>query len=51
VRDCGLCTQRCATEALEIDRETMKVGFDYENVLRASSVCGLSGRAMNVSFT
>lgn len=27
---CGLCTSVCATEALDIDRETMKVNFDYE---------------------
>jgi ferredoxin len=49
---CGLCTSVCATEALEIDRETMKVGFDYEKCVACElcvRVCPV--RAMNVSFT
>ena len=49
---CGLCTSVCATEALEIDRETMKVGFDYEKCVACElcvRVCPV--KAMNVSFT
>jgi L-aspartate semialdehyde sulfurtransferase ferredoxin len=49
---CGLCTSVCATEALEIDRETMRVGFDYEKCVACElcvRVCPV--RAMNVSFT
>ena len=49
---CGLCTSVCATEALEIDRETMKVGFDYEKCVACElcvRVCPV--RAMHVSFT
>jgi L-aspartate semialdehyde sulfurtransferase ferredoxin len=49
---CGLCTSVCATEALDIDRETMKVNFDYEKCVGCElcvRVCPV--KAMNVSFT
>jgi len=49
---CGLCTSVCASEALNIDRETMKVGFDYEKCVACElcvRVCPV--KAMNVSFT
>ncbi len=49
---CGLCTSVCASEALNIDRETMKVSFDYEKCVACElcvRVCPV--RAMNVSFT
>ena len=49
---CGLCTSVCATEALDMDRDTMKVGFDYEKCVACElcvRVCPV--KAMNVSFT
>jgi L-aspartate semialdehyde sulfurtransferase ferredoxin len=49
---CGLCTSVCATEALDIDRETMRVQFDYEKCVACElcvKVCPV--RAMNVYFT
>ncbi len=49
---CGLCTSVCATEALDMDRETMTVGFDYEKCVACElcvRVCPV--KAMNVSFT
>jgi L-aspartate semialdehyde sulfurtransferase ferredoxin len=49
---CGLCTSVCATEALEINRETMRVSFDYEKCVACElcvRVCPV--RAMHVSFT
>ncbi len=49
---CGLCTSVCASEALNIDRETMRVGFDYQKCVACElcvRVCPV--RAMNVSFT
>lgn len=35
---CGLCTSVCATEALDVDRETMQVHFDYEKCV-ACELC------------
>jgi ferredoxin len=49
---CGLCTSVCATQALDIDRETMRVGFDYEKCVACElcvKVCPV--KAMNVYFT
>ena len=49
---CGLCTSVCATEALDINRETMKVSFDYEKCVACElcvRVCPV--KAMHVSFT
>ena len=49
---CGLCTSVCASQALDIDRETMRVGFDYEKCVACElcvRVCPV--KAMNVSFT
>ena len=49
---CGLCTSVCATEALDIDRETMRVSFDYEKCVACElcvRVCPV--KAMHVSFT
>jgi L-aspartate semialdehyde sulfurtransferase ferredoxin len=49
---CGLCTSVCATEALDIDRETMRVNFDYEKCVACElcvRVCPV--KAMHVSFT
>ena len=49
---CGLCTSVCATQALDIDRETMKVRFDYERCAACElcvRVCPI--KAMRVSFT
>jgi len=49
---CGLCTSVCASEALDIDRETMRVSFDYEKCVACElcvRVCPV--RAMHVSFT
>ena len=49
---CGLCTSVCSSEALDIDRETMRVGFDYEKCVACElcvRVCPV--RAMHVSFT
>ena len=48
---CGVCTSVCAPEALHLDRETMKVVFDYESCVACElcvRVCPV--RAMNVSF-
>jgi ferredoxin len=49
---CGLCTSVCATEALDINRETMRVNFDYEKCVACElcvRVCPV--KAMHVSFT
>ncbi|MGD0486011.1 MAG: NIL domain-containing protein [Syntrophorhabdales bacterium] len=49
---CGLCTSVCATQALDIDRETMRVRFDYEKCVACElcvKVCPV--RAMQVYFT
>ncbi len=49
---CGLCTSVCASEALDIDRETMRVNFDYEKCVACElcvKVCPV--RAMHVYFT
>jgi ferredoxin len=48
---CGVCTSVCAPEALHVDRETMKVAFDYENCVACElcvKVCPV--KAMNVFF-
>jgi L-aspartate semialdehyde sulfurtransferase ferredoxin len=48
---CGVCTSVCAPEALHLDRETMKVIFDYENCVACElcvKVCPV--KAMNVFF-
>jgi len=49
---CGLCTSVCATQALDIDRETMRVRFDYEKCVACElcvKVCPV--KAMRVYFT
>jgi L-aspartate semialdehyde sulfurtransferase ferredoxin len=49
---CGLCTSVCATQALDIDRETMQVHFDYERCVACElcvKVCPV--KAMHVYFT
>jgi formate hydrogenlyase subunit 6/NADH:ubiquinone oxidoreductase subunit I len=49
---CGMCTSVCATQALDLDRATMKVDFDYERCVACElcvRVCPV--RAMNVYFT
>jgi L-aspartate semialdehyde sulfurtransferase ferredoxin len=49
---CGLCTSVCATQALDIDRESMKVQFDYERCVGCElcvKVCPV--KAMHVYFT
>lgn len=49
---CGLCTSVCAPEALDIDRETMKVRFDYEKCVACElcvKVCPV--KAMHVCFS
>jgi len=49
---CGLCTSVCATQALDIDRETMQVRFDYERCAACElcvKVCPV--KAMHVYFT
>lgn len=49
---CGLCTSVCATEALDIDRETMRVNFDYEKCVACElcvKICPV--KAMHVFFT
>lgn len=49
---CGLCTSVCAPQALDIDRETMRVRFDYEKCVACElcvKVCPV--RAMQVWFT
>jgi ferredoxin len=48
---CGMCTSVCATDALEIDRETMKVRFNYEKCVGCEfcvKVCPV--KAMHVFF-
>lgn len=49
---CGLCTSVCATQALDIDRGTMRVRFDYEKCVACElcvKVCPV--KAMRVYFT
>ena len=49
---CGLCTSVCAPQALDIDRETMRVRFDYERCVACElcvKVCPV--KAMQVYFT
>ncbi len=49
---CGMCTSVCATQALDIDRETMRVRFDYERCVACElcvKVCPV--KAMEVYFT
>jgi L-aspartate semialdehyde sulfurtransferase ferredoxin len=49
---CGMCTGVCATQALDIDRETMRVEFDYDRCVACElcvKVCPV--KAMNVYFT
>jgi len=49
---CGLCTSVCATQALDIERGTMRVRFDYEKCVACElcvKVCPV--RAMQVYFT
>jgi ferredoxin len=48
---CGVCASVCATNALSIDRETMKVIFDYHRCVACElcvKVCPV--RAMNIYF-
>ena len=48
---CGMCTSVCATDALEIARETMKVKFNYEKCVGCEfcvKVCPV--KAMHVFF-
>lgn len=48
---CGICTSVCAPEALHVNRETMKVDFDYEQCVACElcvKVCPV--KAMNVFF-
>ncbi|HBA54924.1 MAG: 4Fe-4S binding protein [Syntrophorhabdus aromaticivorans] len=48
---CGICTSVCAPEALHIDRNTMKVEFNYERCVACElcvRVCPV--KAMNVFF-
>jgi formate hydrogenlyase subunit 6/NADH:ubiquinone oxidoreductase subunit I len=48
---CGVCTSVCAPEAMYINREDMKVEFDYEKCVACElcvKVCPV--KAMNVSF-
>ena len=49
---CGLCTSVCASQALDIDRETMRVRFDYEKCVACElcvKICPV--KAMQVWFT
>ncbi len=49
---CGLCTSVCATQALDIERGTMRVRFDYEKCVACElcvKVCPV--KAMQVYFT
>ena len=49
---CGLCTSVCATQALDIERGTMRVRFDYERCVACElcvKVCPV--KAMQVYFT
>jgi len=48
---CGVCTSVCAPEAMYINRDDMKVEFDYEKCVACEmcvKVCPV--KAMNVSF-
>lgn len=48
---CGLCTSVCAPDALDIDRETMRVRFNYEKCVACElcvKVCPV--KAMHVYF-
>jgi ferredoxin len=48
---CGICTSVCTPDALHIDRNTMKVLFDYEKCVACElcvRVCPV--KAMNVFF-
>ncbi|HOJ43209.1 MAG TPA: NIL domain-containing protein [Syntrophorhabdaceae bacterium] len=48
---CGVCTSVCAPSALYIDRETMKVNFDYKKCVACElcvRVCPV--KALNVYF-
>jgi L-aspartate semialdehyde sulfurtransferase ferredoxin len=48
---CGICTSVCASEALHIVRDTMKIAFEYENCVACElcvKVCPV--KAMSVSF-
>jgi ferredoxin len=48
---CGVCTSVCATEALYVNRENMRVEFDYERCVACEhcvKVCPV--KAMNVFF-
>ena len=50
--NCGLCTSVCASQALDIERETMRVRFDYEKCVACElcvKVCPV--KAMQVRFT
>jgi L-aspartate semialdehyde sulfurtransferase ferredoxin len=49
---CGLCTSVCAPQALDINRETMRVRFDYERCVACElcvKVCPV--KAMHTYFT
>ncbi len=49
---CGMCTGVCATQALDLDRQTMEVRFDYEKCVACElcvKVCPV--KAMRVYFT
>lgn len=48
---CGLCTSVCAPQALDIDRDTMRVRFDYDRCVACElcvKVCPV--KAMHVYF-
>ncbi|MGD0230816.1 MAG: NIL domain-containing protein [Syntrophorhabdales bacterium] len=49
---CGLCTSVCATQALDLEREAMRVRFNYEKCVACElcvKVCPV--KAMHVYFT
>jgi ferredoxin len=49
---CGLCTSVCATQALDLERGTMRVRFNYEKCVACElcvKVCPV--KAMQVYFT
>jgi ferredoxin len=49
---CGMCASVCAPQALDIDRESMRVKFDYEKCVACElcvKVCPV--KAMQVYFT
>jgi L-aspartate semialdehyde sulfurtransferase ferredoxin len=49
---CGMCTGVCATQALDLNRETMKVEFNYDKCVACElcvKVCPVN--AMHVFFT